>query len=256
MLYKPGDLTLEQAEKIIGEKMMNRINMINEWAKQNDYIFLLHSTFSDSIPGIFNEGLRYPTFITEDTREELLENSTVTEKELDMLDDFTRIHGMGQLAKVYDTYLPPISDTVSWRSTLTAKELLEYNHRGANITVLFCVPRKTVENIGKRAPNNGMETPEGFINHSRLDIKRNDPYLKRTILCRKTEEGKLEYQSRYYYLPKGVLFAFNRDKITIKYNKEYDETCYIDGNCSQRGLVSKDDLKIALRKVEDINKRL
>ena len=45
MLYEEGTITEEQAEQIIGEKMMARLNSLNSWCKENGFRFCLHSTF-------------------------------------------------------------------------------------------------------------------------------------------------------------------------------------------------------------------
>lgn len=38
MLYEEGELTIEQAQQIIGKKMMQRIVVINNWLKKMDIV--------------------------------------------------------------------------------------------------------------------------------------------------------------------------------------------------------------------------
>ena len=74
MLYEEGQLTEVQARKIIGEKMVARIDFLNDWMKKNGYFVMLHSTYKSNVPGIFSEeGLHYPVYETTDSKNEILE---------------------------------------------------------------------------------------------------------------------------------------------------------------------------------------
>lgn len=53
----------------------------------------------------------------------------------------------GELQAKYETYLPTEKATTVMCSQLSAKLLLEYNHLGANTTIVFCVPRKKIKKL-------------------------------------------------------------------------------------------------------------
>ena len=53
MLYEENSLTVEQAEQIIGEKMIKRIELLNDWVMINGYVILMHSTFKGIEKDIF-----------------------------------------------------------------------------------------------------------------------------------------------------------------------------------------------------------
>ena len=55
MLYEEGQLTEIQAQQIIGEKMVARINFLNNWMNKNGYCVMLHSTYKDRVSGIISE---------------------------------------------------------------------------------------------------------------------------------------------------------------------------------------------------------
>lgn len=235
MLYENGTLTIEQANQIIGEKMMQRIAVINNWIKENRYMILMHSTFKGIEQSIFQNGLYYPARSSFDSRDRILDDSNVPEKDLKALEEWAKNnHGSaGILSKVYETYPPAESSTVCGFAQINAKKLLEYNHLGGNMTIILCVPRKDVTKIGREISNDDF----------RMALSRSiDPYLRRAISCKQDENGEFKYKSKYFYPSQGILCAFDRNNIRIKFNQDYDETFYLDANCTQIGKVHKGDL--------------
>lgn len=245
MLYNEGDLTQEQAEKIIGAKMLKRIKYLNDWLKKNGYILMLHSTFKDNIKGIFNEGLKYPRTYSRDTRDEVLHECNVKEEDLLRLEEWVnKNRRRGAITKKsFETNPPVESDTVSIYSQISAKDLLEYNHRGGNATIVFCVPKKELKKIGKPYDNPRANI---FSVHA-------DPYLRRLIACEK-EDGQFCYISKYFYPFEGILFAFERDNIGIKFNERFRETYYLDSTCTQKGIVKDGELMNSLKNIEQLIK--
>ncbi len=59
MLYEEGELTQEQADRIIGDKMLARIRFLNKWLSEHDYHLMFHSTYTSNIKGIFADGLSF-----------------------------------------------------------------------------------------------------------------------------------------------------------------------------------------------------
>lgn len=243
MLYENGALTIEQANQIIGEKMMQRIAVLNNWIKENRYMIMLHSTFKGTEQSIFQNGLYYPVRRSFDSRDRILDDSNISEKDLKALEEWAKNnHGYaGKLSKVYETYPPVETSTVTGFSQINAKNLLEYNHLGGDVTIILCVPRKKIIKIGR-------EVNDDF---SMAFSRSIDPYLRRAISCKKNESGEFKYKSEYFYPTQGILCAFDRNNIRIKFNKDYDETFYIDANSLQIGKVQKGDL---LKQLYDINK--
>ena len=91
MLYEEGQLTEVQARKIIGEKMVARIDFLNDWMKKNGYFVMLHSTYKSNVPGIFSEeGLHYPVYETTDSKNEILEDCAIKERDLDRLENWIK----------------------------------------------------------------------------------------------------------------------------------------------------------------------
>lgn len=244
MLYEVGSLTVEQAEQIIGEKMRKRIELLNNWVKKNGYKIMLHSTFKGIEKDIFLKGLNYPHQSSFDSRDDILEDSNIPEKDLIFLEKWVENnngHG-GKLSKLYETYIQALSDTVTVYSQINAKDLLEYNHRGGDITIILCVPTKKVESIGRK-PNDPFKIVTRLI----------DPYLRRAISCKQNRDGKFEYKSEYFYPTEGILCAFDRENIRIKFNDEFDETFYLDSNTPQKGKVQRGDL---IKKLKNIGKNI
>ena len=244
MLYEEGSLTVEQAEQIIGEKMRKRIEFLNDWVKKNGYRIMLHSTFKGIEKDIFLKGLNYPIKSSFDSRDDILEDSNIPERDLISLEKWVENNNghAGRLSKSYETYPPSECDTVTGYSQINAKDLLEYNHRGGNITIILCVPTKKVENIGRK-PNDSFRV--GFTRHI-------DPYLRRSISCKQNRDGKFKYKSEYFYPTQGILCAFDRENIRIKFNNEYDETFYLDSSTPQKGKVQRDDLVKNLKNIEKL----
>ena len=174
MLYNPGDLTEEQAEKIIGKKMMKKIKAINEWAKKNGYVILCHSTWKDYVDGIFEKGLDYNIHLEEsETREDILKNTNVPESDLDLLEKWLRDNPekQGTLSKIYETCPGKDRETVIGYPQITAKSLLERNHQGGNVTIIFCVPRKKDRPIGRQDTSGGVYS-QGTKKHRDLHLRR------------------------------------------------------------------------------------
>lgn len=241
MLYEENSLTVEQAEQIIGEKMIKRIELLNDWVMINGYVILMHSTFKGIEKDIFLDGLKYPVQSSFDSRDEILNDSNVSEKTLITLENWVENHSghAGKLSKSYETYPPSECDTVTCYSQINAKKLLEYNHRGGNITIILCVPRKKIEKIGRE--NDSFRA--GFTRHI-------DPYLRRTISCRKNRDGEFRYKSEYFYPTQGILCAFDRENIRVKFNNKFDETFYLDSSTPQKGMIQKGDLLEPLKSIE------
>lgn len=242
MLYEEGTLTEEQAEQVIGEKMMARIKFLNSWCKKNGFRLCLHSTFKGVEKDIFKNGLNFPIQSTFDSKEEILQDANISEKDLESLENWVKNHNghAGKLPRTYETYLPGETATVTGYTQLTAKDLLEYNHKGGDITVILCVPFKRIQSIGKGTSD---EFRVGFSRHI-------DPYLRRTLSCKQNQRGEFKYKSEYLYPTQSVLCAFDRDNIKIKFNQEYDETFYLDSSTHQNGNLKKGDLFTQIREVE------
>lgn len=243
MLYEKGELTQEQADRIIGDKMLARIRFLNKWLSEHDYYLMLHSTYSSKINGIFADGLSFPGGATFDSREEILENSNIPEKDLTALEEYVRNNNgiSSHIEKAYETYQPYSTQTTVTKGNISAKDLLEYNHKGGNTTVVFCVPRKNVSKIGRDSQD------EFAIGIS----KQADPYLRRDISCRE-KDGELQYRSKYFYPTEGILFAFDRDNIRIKFNDRYKETYYLDSTTQQTGKVKDGELLSVLRNINQL----
>lgn len=91
MLYEEGQLTESQAQQIIGEKMVARINFLNNWMNKNGYCVMLHSTPKDNVSGIISEeGLHYPVYETIDSKDEILNDCAISERNLDRLEDWIK----------------------------------------------------------------------------------------------------------------------------------------------------------------------
>src|SRR5699024_1242381 len=88
MLYEENSLTVEQAEQIIGEKMIKRIELLNDWVMINGYVILMHSTFKGIEKDIFLDGLKYPVQSSFGSRDEILNDSNVSEKTLITLENW------------------------------------------------------------------------------------------------------------------------------------------------------------------------
>ena len=244
MLYDEGQLTESQAQQIIGKKMNARINFLNDWMDQNGYCIMLHSTFKGNVSGIFSEeGLHYPMYETIDTKSEILDDCTISERNLDRLENWIKTNKKnGELQAKYETYLPTEKATTVMCSQLSAKLLLEYNHLGANTTIVFCVPRKKDKKIGRDNPEFRM----GFL-------RKFDPYLRRKISGKLQKDGSVDFISTYSYPTEGILFAFDRENIKIVFNDKFDEEYYLDETTPQKGMVHKGDIFNGLRNLQQQN---
>lgn len=242
MLYEEGQLTEIQAQQIIGEKMVARINFLNNWMNKNGYCVMLHSTYKDRVSGIISEeGLHYPIYETTDSRDDLLEDCAISERNLDRLEDWIKTnHRNGGYTTGFETYIPDEADTTVLCGQLSAKQLLEYNHRGGNTTIIFCVPRKQQKKIGR-------EIIDVFkAGYSR----RYDPYLRRKIRGLLQKDGSVEFKSTYSYPMEGILFAFDRGRIKVKFNENFDETFYLDDTTPQKGRIKRGEVLQGLKNLE------
>lgn len=246
MLYEEGSLTVKQAEQIIGEKMRKRIEFLNDWVKKNGYRIMLHSTFKGIEKDIFLKGLNYPIQSSFDSRDDILEDSNIPERDLISLEKWVENNNghAGKLSKSYETYQPVGSQTVTRYLQINAKDLLEYSHRGGNITIILCVPVKSVASIGRK-----LNDPFKMTITGEREI---DPYLRRAISCKQNRDGKLKYKSEYFYPTQGILCAFDRENNKIKFNNEYDETFYLDSSTPQKGKVQRGDLVKNLKNIEKL----
>lgn len=218
MAFDKNMLTEQQANTIIGNKNVLRIQALNEFANKYGYEFLFHSTFRDSVDGIFSEGIKYPAVYTDDRRDDLLNNSSITEKDLMALENYVKKNNVGaKLEKLYDTYAQGTA-TVECKQQISAKELLEYNHNGGSITIVLFVSKRKEKDFTKQ-----LITDEFALSTT----MRIDPYLKRRVHCNLVG-GEFKYHSEYFYPIDGIAFAFDRDNYKIKINKNYDETYYLE----------------------------
>lgn len=241
MLYEVGQLTENQAQQIIGEKMVARINFLNNWMNKNGYCVMLHSTPKDNVLGIISEeGLHYPIYETTDSRDEILDDCNISERNLDRLEDWIKAnHRNGGYTTGFETYSPGASATTVLRGQLSAKQLLEYNHKGASTTIIFCVPRKQLKKIGRENTS--------YIGGV---TRKYDPYLRRKISGLLQKDGSVKFKSTYSYPMEGILFAFDRDRIKVKFNENFDETFYLDDTTPQKCFVHKGEILQGLRSLE------
>lgn len=245
MLYNPGDLTEEQAEKIIGKKMIKKIKALNEWAKKNGYVILCHSTWKKHVDDIFEKGLNYNIPVEEtETREGILEDTNVPESDLDLLEKWVKDNPkkQGTLSKIYETNPDIERDTVRGYPRITAKSLLEKNHQGGDITIIFCVPIKRDRPIGRK------DTSVGVFSQSTK--KHKDFYLRRKISGEKDANGKVSFTSKFLYPTQGILMAFDRESHKVKYNKSFDETFYLDSTMPQKRFIKRGDLTKELEAID------
>ena len=61
-----------------------------------------------------------------------------------------------------------------------------------------------------------------------------------------------EEEQKYFYPTEGILFAFDRDNIRIKFNDRYKETYYLDSTTQQTGKVKDGELLSVLRNVDQL----
>ncbi len=251
MLYEEGQLTESQAQQIIGEKMVARINFLNKWCSENGYVIKLHSTFKGCVEGIFSkEGLHndQAAYISEETdRKQLFYHSNISEKELKFLEDWIKnnagkgkINGATISGKSYETDKPG-NDVTKTYSQISSKLLLEYSKTGEeNAIVVMCVPKK--KSKGFTLSDDEFEKVSG-------EYQQNDPYIRRMIGCRYDDRG-LVYISRFFYPQESILFAFDRENNRIKFNDSFDEEYYLDDTTPQKGIVHRGEVLQGLRNLE------
>ena len=232
-MYKEGSLTEEQAIEIIGKKMVLRITTINDWMRKNGYSILLHSTMDGCVEDILSsEGLIFGSSGLPESKEEIMKNCNISEKDLDKLEQWVKDKKQsGQISKTYETNAPVSRDTVKGIEFLSAKTLLEYNHNGGNMTVVFCVPKKQPKMIGQQ--------------HDEWELaisRRVDSYLRRRISASIKKDGSVEFKSRYFYPIEGILFVYDREHNKILINKSFNEEYFLDKDSPQKGQVKKGDL--------------
>lgn len=243
MLYEENQLTEEQAQQIIGEKMVARINFLNDWMSKNGYKVMLHSTWKGKVPDIMSKGLRLYTSGGAESKDDILENCSISEQNLNQLESWVKSNrSNGTFPIGFETYKPGRDTTVSYLQ-LSAKLLLEYNHQGADSTIVFCVPMKKEKRIGR-------EVTDEF---QLATTRRYDPHLRRKIIGKLQKDGSVEFESEYSYPAEGMLFAFDRDKIRIKFNDRFDEEYYLDNTRPQRGKIHKGEVLQGLRNLERQN---
>lgn len=243
MLYEENQLTEEQAQQIIGEKMVARINFLNDWMSKNGYKVMLHSTWKGKVPDIMSKGLRLYTSGGAESKDDILENCSISEQNLNQLESWVKSNrSNGTFPIGFETYKPGKDTTVSYLQ-LSAKLLLEYNHQGADSTIVFCVPMKKEKRIGREV------TDEFQLGTTR----RYDPHLRRKIIGKLQKDGSVKFESEYSYPAEGMLFAFDRDKIRIKFNDRFDEEYYLDNTTPQRGKIHKGEVLQGLRNLERQN---
>lgn len=244
MLYEENQLTEEQAQQIIGEKMVARINFLNDWMSKNGYKVMLHSTWKENVPDIMSdEGLRLYTSGGAESKDDILEDCSISEQNLNRLESWVKSNrSNGTFLIGFETYKPGRDTTVSYPQ-LSAKLLLEYNHQGADTTIVFCVPMKKEKRIGR-------EVTDSF---KLVTTRTYDPYLRRKITGKLQKDGSVEFESEYSYPAEGILFAFDRDKIKIKFNDSFDEEYYLDNTTPQRGKIHKGEVLQGLRNLERQN---
>lgn len=242
MLYEKGQLTEEQAQQIIGEKMVARINFLNDWMSKNGYFVMLHLTFRSNVPTIISdEGLHYPVYETTDSKEEILATCAISEQNLNRLESWIKNNQRNAMFQTgFETYCPCDTATTTGYKQLSAKQLLEYNHRGADATIVFCVPRKNLKKIGREVTDSfQLGTPRTY-----------DPYLRRKITGKLQKDGSVKFKSTYSYPTEGILFAFDRDRIKIRFNESFDEKYYLDDTTPQQGNIHKGEVLQGLRNLE------
>lgn len=240
MLYEEGQLTESQAQQIIGKKMVAMINFLNNWMRENGYCVMLHSTLKENVSSIISEeGLHYPIHETTDLRDEILGDCAISERNLDRLENWIKTnHRNGGYTTGFETYCPSATDTTVLSGQLCAKQLLEYNHRGASTTIIFCVPKKKPKKIGRE-------------NMYRVGFtQKYDPYLRRKIRGVLQKDGSVKFKSTYSYPMEGILFAFDRGRIKVKFNENFDETFYLDDTTPQKGIIKRGELLQGLRNLE------
>lgn len=243
MLYEENQLTEEQAQQIIGEKMVARINFLNDWMSKNGYKVMLHSTWKEKVPDIMSKGLRLYTSGGAESKDDILENCSISEQNLNRLESWVKSNrSNGTFPIGFETYQPGKDTTVSYLQ-LSAKLLLGYNHQGADTTIVFCVPMKKEKRIGR-------EVTDSFQLGT---MRRYDPHLRRKITGKLQKDGSVEFESEYSYPAEGILFAFDRDKIKIKFNDRFDEEYYLDNTTPQRGKIHKGEVLQGLRNLERQN---
>lgn len=243
MLYEENQLTEEQAQQIIGEKMVARINFLNDWMSKNGYKVMLHSTWKEKVPDIMSKGLCLYTSGGAESKDDILENCSISEQNLNWLESWVKSNrSNGTFPIGFETYQPGKDTTVSYLQ-LSAKLLLGYNHQGADTTIVFCVPMKKEKRIGR-------EVTDSFQLGT---MRRYDPHLRRKITGKLQKDGSVEFESEYSYPAEGILFAFDRDKIKIKFNDRFDEEYYLDNTTPQRGKIHKGEVLQGLRNLERQN---
>ena len=228
MLYETNTLTDKQAVQIIGPKMHARIQALNSWLTQNNYLLLLHSTFKSRVTGILDEGLHHPRHTSVDSRDDILDDCAISEDDLKTLEDWVKKNKKsGKLNKSYETYPPVYSATVTWKGAITAKDLLEYNHKGGDVTIVFCVPQKEMKKVGRS------------VNPILRIGDYPDPYLRRTITAKHRKDENIEFVSKYFYPREGILFVYDRENNKIRFNPHYNEEYFLDDTTPQKRCIQK-----------------
>lgn len=76
---------------------------------------------------------------------------------------------------------------------------------------------------------------------------------RRKISGKLQKDGSIDFISTYSYPTEGILFAFDRENIKIKFNDKFDEEYYLDETTPQKGMVHKGDIFNGLRNLQQQN---
>ena len=210
MLYDLDTLTEKQAEQLIGDKMLKRIKLLNQWLKRNNYKLLFHSTQSSNALGILKEGLKVGMH-NETTIENLKMTSSITERELEALRNHAAKRACGGTLQNLCETVGTGAATVTAIETCTAKTLLEYNHLGKNATIVLCVPQK----------------PKYQMQFDYFVPAGSDHFQRKRVDC-KMANGIFEYYEQNLYPTESILFAYHRENKKILVNENFVDTYYLD----------------------------
>ncbi len=107
--------------------MLAGIRFLNKWLSEHDYHLMLHSTYTPNINEIFEDGLCFPVGETIDSREDILEDSNVPEKDLIALEEYVKKNNgrCSHIKKNYETYYPCSTQTTVTKRNISAPDLGE-----------------------------------------------------------------------------------------------------------------------------------
>ena len=240
MSYEIDSITEKQAEAIIGKKMMHKIRLINSWLANYGFKVYFHRTTLECVDGIFKTGLthyRSTTYNDPMPPEEILETTSVSEKELRMLGDWARQHKgqKGTLKKDYEAMVDISRDTTRLDSAISASRLLVDGVGHGPVTIVLVVPKDPKI----------FSKPQDMFRQL-----KNIPYLRTHISCESDEVGDLEYTMRYFYPTQAILFAFDDTRLKMRYNNDFDETYFLSPTSRKRMILRKGGLVKSLREID------